>query len=144
MFPLMMADRQCGDCHECCVQPCIIDEKFEKLPFTPCKHLNDKGCGIYTDPGRPKTCAHYKCLWLAGMIPGDERRRPDKLGVIFQSTPLVEVVECRPGALDSPQVRYLTDWLSNRLKTRSVTVPYQPHRKEEIFQRAILHLMLSA
>lgn len=144
MLTLQMADRQCGDCHECCVRLPIIDEKLEKPGYEPCKHLNGKGCGIYTDPDKPKICSSYKCLWLDGTIPGDERRRPDRLGVLFQDSPVLTALECRQGALDSPQALYMVDWLSKRLKARVAVSRYEPHRKDEMFEAAKRFLKKSA
>ncbi len=78
------ATRSCGGCSACCVLPRIAVEEFfpqGKAGYTPCEHLCGDGCGVYEQ--RPDVCRGYICLWRAGMIVGDERRRPDKLGLMF-------------------------------------------------------------
>jgi hypothetical protein len=52
-----------------------------KANYIQCEHVCEKGCGIYAE--RPESCATFECLWLQGMIDGDERRRPDNLGIMF-------------------------------------------------------------
>lgn len=39
----------------------------------------EKGCGIYGK--HPLSCQEYKCVWLEGILPIEDR--PDKLGVVF-------------------------------------------------------------
>lgn len=90
------SQRECGPCTACCVLPRIPIGEEDVFPqgkrgYTPCKHLRVSlnlvtgacggGCDIYEH--RPGLCRDYKCLWRAGLILGDERRRPDKLGLMF-------------------------------------------------------------
>jgi hypothetical protein len=47
-----------------------------------CEHICDGGgCAIYDT--RPRMCRSWSCSWLLGRIEGDERWRPDKLGLLF-------------------------------------------------------------
>ena len=75
--------RSCGLCTACCTVlgvPSIGKAAGEK-----CKHLTDKGCGIYD--ARPAECRTYFCLWAdekaAGLTP--DWGRPDRTGLILQS-----------------------------------------------------------
>ena len=71
--------RQCGDCQACCE---ILEiNVLNKPQWKKCVNQCEKGCAIYED--RPQPCRDWSCMWLRGYIPGDERRRPDKLGVMF-------------------------------------------------------------
>lgn len=88
--------RSCGPCTACCVLPRILadDDALPHFPdgkpgYTPCAFLSpgglDKnglcGCSVYSD--RPPVCRRFFCLWRAGILTGDERRRPDQLGLMF-------------------------------------------------------------
>lgn len=75
------ATRACGDCTACCVLPRIPD--LGKPGYWPCKYLHPTdagGCGCYTT--RPDVCRDYQCLWRMGRLAGDERRRPDRVGLM--------------------------------------------------------------
>lgn len=67
----------CGDCTCCCTIMGV--STLEKPQYMKCYH-EQKGCAVYEQ--RPEDCREYSCLWLLGMI-GDERHRPDKIGLIF-------------------------------------------------------------
>jgi hypothetical protein len=54
---------------------------LDKPNYKTCEHLCAKGCAIYEQ--RPQVCRTWSCMWLLGYIDGDERRRPDRLGLIF-------------------------------------------------------------
>ncbi len=73
--------RECGECTACCTALGVTE--LQKPQYTTCQHLCDKGCAIYEQ--RPHACRTWSCLWLLGYIAGDERRRPDRLGLIFTS-----------------------------------------------------------
>ncbi|HEV3340925.1 MAG TPA: hypothetical protein VG125_11230 [Pirellulales bacterium] len=103
--------RSCGDCTACCTVKGVSE--LGKPSQTACRHLCPTGCAIYS--ARPKGCRDYACLWRQGWIEGDERRRPDKLGVLFDydlferipgSVRLV-VWEVVPGAAQSQKVRFI-------------------------------------
>ena len=100
--------KPCGDCRACCTVLGV--REFDKPNYQPCQHECGTGCSIY--PDRPASCREYFCGWKWGLIEGDERRRPDKLGVIFdfQAFPAPGVLrawEVRPGAASEPAARYL-------------------------------------
>ena len=115
-FDLPLADRHCGDCQACCFGLGV--HEINKPMNQPCQHQCPTGCGIYNE--RPESCRTYQCMWLDGTVPGDERRRPDKLGVIFDRTctdPRIVVCrEARPGAIESEQVKYVIKWFTDRNK----------------------------
>jgi hypothetical protein len=78
--------RSCGECTFCCTAMQV--EELKKSNWATCEHLisigpDFAGCGIYAD--RPKSCRTFSCLWLAGLI-GGENHRPDKSGVMITST----------------------------------------------------------
>jgi hypothetical protein len=55
---------------------------LEKPVQVPCKHLAKapaKGCSIYEY--RPPECRDWKCAWLKGWTPTEDR--PDRLGLVF-------------------------------------------------------------
>ncbi len=73
-----VADRVCGDCTACCTVMGVAE--LNKATYQPCPH-NCGSCAIYDS--RPRTCRSYCCDWLLGLVEGDERRRPDQLGLLF-------------------------------------------------------------
>jgi hypothetical protein len=80
----LSSQRSCGPCSACCVLPRIPD--LRKLGYVPCDKLSQNQaengcCSIYAD--RPGVCRDYQCLWRAGMIDGNEQRRPDNLELMF-------------------------------------------------------------
>jgi hypothetical protein len=70
----------CGDCRACCVVLSIDEGDFHKPTMTPCQHLCDAGCAIYSS--KPPICTGYYCMY-ACMADMNGQNRPDKLGVIF-------------------------------------------------------------
>lgn len=111
MIARRVAGRSCGDCTACCVVKGVAE--LGKPTQTACRHLCEAGCGIYAL--RPGSCRDYACLWRQGWVEGDERRRPDNLGVLFDyehfaripgSIRLV-VWEIVPGAAESQKVRFI-------------------------------------
>jgi hypothetical protein len=75
------ARRNCGGCTACCTV-LAVDELRKPMRWA-CQHLACNGCRIYE--ARPKGCREFDCLWLRGEIAGNESRRPDRLGIIFDS-----------------------------------------------------------
>lgn len=118
-FPLRMVPamgRSCGDCTECCHS--IGVEELKKGIWEPCQHVSKTGCTNYGD--RPESCRTFECLWLQGALEGDERRRPDNLGLMFtviQDSKIGALIGCwevREGALKSQQGQYVLDKLRRR------------------------------
>jgi hypothetical protein len=73
-----VANRVCGECTACCTIMAV--DELNKGNYQGCPH--DCGrCAIYD--ARPRTCRNWSCGWLLGHIEGDERQRPDKLGLMF-------------------------------------------------------------
>lgn len=107
--------RTCGNCTACCFVKAV--RELGKPSQTACRHLCGGGCGVYAD--RPRSCRDYACLWRQGMVDGDERRRPDRLGVIIDYEPFARIPgtirlvvwELVPGAAQSEKVRYVVDRL---------------------------------
>ncbi len=110
-------NRNCGDCTACCVLPRISPTEDAFFPqgkrgYTKCSHLKvgGGGCSIYED--RPSLCRDYMCLWRFGVINGDERRRPDNLGIMFTLDDMggrmvVEASELWDGAASTESVQYM-------------------------------------
>lgn len=112
--------RSCGDCKACCVA--FPMPFLQKKAWEPCRHLVHYGCGNYL--GRPQPCRDFQCLFLSGHLEGDERRRPDNLGMLFYNTvsplseqigPHVAAMEMEPGAYDRDNVKYLVNRLAQKL-----------------------------
>lgn len=71
--------KPCGECKACCTTLGV--EELQKGNYQPCHNECPTGCAIYDQ--RPNSCRAYHCGWAGRWVEGDERRRPDKLGVIF-------------------------------------------------------------
>lgn len=127
-FPLVTRDKQpaaaegrsCGPCTACCVAPEIPD--LGKAERKPCEHLRADpscgGCSIYED--RPPVCRSFRCLWLEGGLEGDERRRPDNLGLLFHWTVTrfgmhLMAWETRPGAAAEPAAAWVLRQLQEKV-----------------------------
>ncbi|HEX4146483.1 MAG TPA: hypothetical protein VHY91_23485 [Pirellulales bacterium] len=77
------APRVCGECTACCTVMGIA--ALNKPGYSRCVHECGR-CGIYDS--RPEACRKWSCGWLLGRVEGDERRRPDRLGLMFNREPL--------------------------------------------------------
>jgi hypothetical protein len=107
--------RSCGDCTACCTVKSV--RELGKPSQTRCQHICAAGCAIYEQ--RPASCGEYACLWRQGLIEGDERRRPDRLGVLIDYEPFsrepgtlrLVVWEIVTGMAHSEKVRYVVDKL---------------------------------
>jgi hypothetical protein len=121
-FPLQIVSdpkaRSCGGCTACCTALGVVELK--KKMWVRCDEECTSGCSIYDN--RPQSCRDFTCLWLTGNIEGDERRRPDQLGLIFVGQgkkfkeidiPVIGVWEIRPDALNINH--YLIERLSSKL-----------------------------
>lgn len=120
------ASRECGECTACCVLPRIGSDEPSfpegKLGYTPCKHLctNGGGCSIYEQ--RPQLCQDYSCLWRVGIVDGDERRRPDNLGLMFtldqdeRDNIVVEAWELWDGAASDHPGRYVIESIALKMR----------------------------
>lgn len=74
-----LLQRKCGECKACCTS---VGVKELGKPFNmACKHLCEKGCGIYGK--HPDSCKGYHCGWAIGF--GEFSDRPDKLGALFHA-----------------------------------------------------------
>jgi len=70
--------RECGECDVCCVYLPITTEGFSKPKETPCQHLREGVCSIYSK--KPDLCGDFFCTWRAGIGPREDR--PDLSGFI--------------------------------------------------------------
>ncbi len=110
-----ISGRTCGECTACCRIKGVPE--LGKPTQKACAHLCATGCAIYA--ARPASCREYACLWRQGLIEGDERRRPDRLGVMIDFEPFIRIPgtlrllvwEVTPGAMQSDRVRYVVDKL---------------------------------
>lgn len=110
-----IAGRVCGDCTACCTVKAV--RELGKPSQTACRHLCQSGCAIYDR--RPASCGEYACLWRQGFIDGEQRWRPDKLGVVIDYEPFARIPatvrlvvwELVPGAAESEEVREVIDQL---------------------------------
>lgn len=74
--------RTCGTCTLCCTLTYVPE--LDKPERVTCEHCG-AGCRIYA--GRPKSCADYRCAWLAGEM--SEAMRPDLSHVMVERYPLM-------------------------------------------------------
>ena len=116
-----IAGRTCGDCTACCTIKSVPE--LGKPTQAVCTHLCAARCAIYET--RPASCREYACFWRQGLIEGDERRRPDQLGVLIDHEPFpliagtvrLVVWELVPGVMHSDKVSYVIDKLLKTHKT---------------------------
>ena len=106
--------RECGPCQACCSALGVA--AVAKPEWEPCAHQCASGCAVYQS--RPRQCAEFACLWLQGQLEGDERGRPDVIGLVLYVVDhagkrVVHARECRDGASMEPAARYLLDKLRN-------------------------------
>lgn len=99
-----LGDNICGECTACCTVLGV--QALKKKSQTRCQHECEKGCAIYNE--RPTECQTYRCIYH--MHPTDINLRPDKLGVVMDTTqtPLgtaLVVREYRIGASEEPHVK---------------------------------------
>jgi len=123
--------RECGKCSVCCKTLVIKDLK--KPLGHPCEHMLDSGgCAIYSE--RWDICRKWYCTWMTGMIKGDERQRPDNLGVMFNievppegsvSSVGLDLYEVWPNAAQQPEVQEIRQQLLQKLRQ---TYPYMVTR----------------
>lgn len=105
----------CGSCTACCTVMAV--EPIAKGFYSSCKHLCELGCAIYNN--KPSQCSVWECAWRSGWIDGDERRRPDQLGVMFEfhiigGSTFLWAYEVWPDAFDEHKVRYLLQRLEKK------------------------------
>jgi len=122
---MQAADRACGDCTACCTVLAVSE--LQKPMRWACNHVSCSGCGVYES--RPGSCRVFNCLWLRGAISGDDSRRPDRLGLLFdcfRSSITNElrfvVFELWNGAFDEPAGAAL---LAELARTREVQLSYR-------------------
>lgn len=141
-FPLKTvpnpSTRSCGTCTHCCTSLGVSE--VGKGLWERCQYLCKEGCDIYTI--RPESCRTFQCLWLSGHIEGDERRRPDNMGLMFTNighSAIGEMIGCwevRPGALQEPGNQYFLTRLADRIGI--YIWPYGEKTKRKIMGRADL------
>lgn len=103
--------------------------ELKKKNFERCCHLSDR-CSIYEK--RPQSCRVWSCNWLLGLIEGDARRRPDKLGLIFTvelrgERYLLTAYEVWDGAAKAPPAKYI---LEKTQKRYPIALVYTSNRFE--------------
>lgn len=73
-------EKSCGPCQACCVALKINSPRLRKKSGIPCRHLVQRGCGIYE--GRPPVCRQFLCGWR--LLPElDSAWRPDRCGMML-------------------------------------------------------------
>jgi hypothetical protein len=100
--------KSCGGCTACCTIMGVA--QLNKPHYIPCEHICPLGCAIYES--KPSACHMWECAWKSGWIYGDVRRRPDKLGVMFEfrivgGSSFLWAYEVWPGAFTDPKVNQL-------------------------------------
>ncbi len=79
----------CRTCTLCCVLPAI--GALDKPMYRPCRHIADRGCGIFGQVERPEACRAYACAYLAARLADspDRNRIPHPLdaGAYFHRDP---------------------------------------------------------
>lgn len=102
--------RECGGCTACCKTHEIYDdpvlETFLKRPGEWCQHCDKgRGCRLWNNPERPRSCLSLSCSWLEGDFYPEERPDRTKIVAEVQEGTLAGTVlllwELAPNALKS-------------------------------------------
>lgn len=136
----ILNSRTCGGCTVCCTLPHISE--LNKNNYQHCKYeISGVGCGIYES--RPDCCRGFKCSWLNGEIEGDERRRPDNLGMMFSVGETKEEGYCVfawevfKGSSNEPSVRYLIEKLVKKYRVIVIEYGGSMHTRGEKWRRIV-------
>jgi hypothetical protein len=80
----------CRTCTYCCVLPDIAT--LDKPMYRACRHIADRGCGIFGKPERPAACTAYECAYLSARLAGSAERHqiphPLDAGAYFHRDPV--------------------------------------------------------
>jgi hypothetical protein len=140
-----VTNRICGACTACCTVMGVVE--LNKANYQPCSHECGK-CGIYKS--RPSACRTWSCGWLLGVIEGDERRRPDQLGLLFNredlsGKPMMVAYEVWPRAGRQSKSAYLLRKMSQKqpiilreYETRKCDVITPDRQRQQTLRQAIL------
>ena len=123
MVSLPVVKRTCGECTVCCTVLAVTE--LNKGPYEKCAHEGAGCCAIYDQ--RPNSCRQLECLYLTDFLEGDERRRPDRLGIMFRHSDEQDVFanryygqsflvcnEAWAGAAGAPEAKYFLEKLSKK------------------------------
>lgn len=115
--------RECGACDSCCM---VLGVKpLEKPAYQRCSNqVTGGGCGIYEN--RPDPCRLYRCAWLEGF--GEERDRPDRLGVVLDRMAPKAELQARADAGD-PEAKAAVDVAARSVRAREVKRGAFAHRR---------------
>src|SRR5262249_3009165 len=107
--------KTCGACTACCDAVAVMS--LGKGNWKRCFYQGDSCCTIY--PQRPIDCRAFECHWLSDTIQGDERLRPDNLGLIFttarkEGTEYLTAVEVWDDATSQSPARDLIESLLSK------------------------------
>jgi hypothetical protein len=79
----------CRTCTLCCVLPAI--GALDKPMYRTCRHIENRGCGLFDRPERPEACRAYQCAYLSARLAesADRNRIPHPLeaGAYFHRDP---------------------------------------------------------
>jgi hypothetical protein len=119
----VLGQKECGPCRSCCVTLSFNalpgEAPFAKLAGEPCRHLNERGCGIYA--ARPPVCRRFQCAWLqAPEWPLSLRAHECGVLIALNSSVVGEgdavyAYEERPGAADAPRMTRLLAEIAERV-----------------------------
>ncbi len=80
----------CRTCTYCCTLPEIL--ALDKPMYRPCRHIANRGCGIFGQPERPAACSAYNCAYLAARLAQAPERslipHPLDAGAYFHRDPV--------------------------------------------------------
>lgn len=120
----LVANRECGDCMECCQYLHINTSALKKPADVLCQnYIDGQGCQIYAT--RPSVCRIWHCLWRRDAKLPDELR-PDKSKVIFslnisyeprhifENAYIVCMSMTDPSAFDAPEISAAIDHYINQ------------------------------
>tara|TARA_R110001606_G_scaffold338829_1_gene486884 strand:- start:2643 stop:3065 length:423 start_codon:yes stop_codon:yes gene_type:complete len=127
----MIANRECGDCTQCCQGNLVLKIFDQRWTGRPCQFVGEKGCTIYKD--RPKDpCKDFKCGWLGDtdyVFP--EWMKPDKSGLILMwkkrnSIPYLLAVHCKSGT-NVEALLWLFTWVDDNNVNLEILGQRQKH-----------------
>ncbi len=115
----LTSGRHCDDCSACCTVMAV--HELEKSNWSGCPHVCSGGCSIYEQ--RPGSCRTFDCLWLQGLLSDRQEHRPDRLGLVFTTLPVLVAgqqqqalvaMEVRAGARHGKKARKVLQDLTAR------------------------------
>ena len=137
----------CRTCTLCCVLPAI--HSLDKPMYRACRHIENRGCSLFSRPERPEACRAYRCAYLsARLADSPERNRiphPLEAGAYFHRDPQERaiVLFVDPARPEAWKRSAIPDLLRPALAAGETLVVFDRGRQLTIANAAVLEAVLS-